>query len=125
MPRPTFIIAEPEPVAALSARKLVLETAKFNVITGYSKAELMELIERFPGADAVVVHTDLIAKGIVAEIDDLKQSIDGKPLILVSPSMAEAAGEGDYLVDSHDPENLLRLLRHLFGDPRPSELTQT
>jgi hypothetical protein len=31
VPRPTFLMAEPE--QALSTRKLVLETAKFNVIT--------------------------------------------------------------------------------------------
>jgi len=33
VPRPTFLMAEPEPEQALSTRKLVLETAKFNVIT--------------------------------------------------------------------------------------------
>ncbi len=33
MPRPTLLIAEPEPEQALSVRKLVLETGKFNVLT--------------------------------------------------------------------------------------------
>ena len=32
--RPAFIVAEPEPEQALSTRKLLLETFKFNVITG-------------------------------------------------------------------------------------------
>jgi len=125
MPRPTFIIAEPEPFGALSARKLVIETAKFNVITGYSKGELIEVFERFPSVDAVVVHRDLIAKAMTESIQELKRAMDGKPLILLSPNLPEDAGQGDYLVDSHEPEELLRLLRKLFGDPRPVEPTAT
>jgi sulfur transfer complex TusBCD TusB component (DsrH family) len=125
MHRPTFIIAEPEPVGALSARKLVIETAKFNVITAYSKAELMEVVERFPAVDAVVVHRDLMARGIETSIQELKRAVHGKPVILVSPSMPEDAGRGDYLVDSHEPEDLLRLLRELFGDPRPAESSKS
>ena len=37
MGRPTILIVEPEPNEALSARKLVVETAKFNVTTAYSE----------------------------------------------------------------------------------------
>jgi hypothetical protein len=34
--RPTLLVAESEPVEALSVRKLVLETDKFNVLTAHS-----------------------------------------------------------------------------------------
>ena len=44
MARATFIMAEPEPEQALSARKLVLETAKFNVITSHSVGETRKLL---------------------------------------------------------------------------------
>src|SRR4051812_48605380 len=43
MARPTLLVAEPEPEAALSVRKLVLETAKFNVLTAHSDEETVEL----------------------------------------------------------------------------------
>ena len=107
----------------MSSRKLVIETAKFNVITAYSKAELKELVERFPAIDAVVIHRDLIAREMAASIEDLKRAINGRPVILVSPNMSDDTGQGDYLVDSHEPEDLLRLLRKLFGDPRPPGAT--
>ena len=40
MRRPTFIVAEPEPDQALSSRKILLETFKFNVITAHSEPEM-------------------------------------------------------------------------------------
>jgi hypothetical protein len=43
MPRPTVLVTEPEPLQALSVRKSVRETAKFNVLTAHSAREAMEL----------------------------------------------------------------------------------
>ena len=63
MARPTFIMAEPEPEQALSARKLVLETAKFNVITAHSVSETRELLQQFPNASALIIHSQLKAWG--------------------------------------------------------------
>ena len=51
MPRATFLIVEVEPPEGISARKLVLETAKHNVITAYSAHEGLELFHRFPAID--------------------------------------------------------------------------
>ena len=42
---------EPEPNEALSVRKLVVETAKFNVTTAYSAAEAKELLQKLPRGD--------------------------------------------------------------------------
>ena len=39
--RLAFLVIEPEPHEALSTRKLVLETAKHNVITAHSACERM------------------------------------------------------------------------------------
>jgi hypothetical protein len=41
-------MAEMEPPEGLSARKLVLETGKFNVITAYSVAEALQTLATFP-----------------------------------------------------------------------------
>jgi hypothetical protein len=39
MPRPTLLVAESEPVEALSVRKLVLETGEFSLLTAHSFRE--------------------------------------------------------------------------------------
>jgi peroxiredoxin len=60
------MIVEPEPNEALSVRKLVVETAKFNVVTAYSTSEAKELLRLFPNVDATV---------IVAETKDCEQAV--------------------------------------------------
>ena len=60
MARPTLVVAETEPVAALSVRKLVLETAKFNVLTAHSAAEAAEIFDKAPQiVSALVIVSDL------------------------------------------------------------------
>jgi hypothetical protein len=56
--RPTLVIAEPEPIEALPVRKLVLETAKFNVLTAHSTREAMDIFESFPNISAIIVLED-------------------------------------------------------------------
>lgn len=58
MPRPTVQVAEPEPGEALSVRKLLQETAKFNVLTAHRGPEAQELFDRFPKLDLVILVDD-------------------------------------------------------------------
>lgn len=117
MPRPTFLMAEPEPEQALSARKLVLETAKFNVITAHSAREALALCEKFPGTDALIVHGTL--EGDCAKVvAQFKRNHANKPAILLSPSPSISCDGVDHSVSSHNPEEQVQLLRQLFGDPR-------
>jgi len=116
MGRPTLLIVEPEPNEALSVRKLVVETAKFNVITAYSTQEASELIGRFPRVDAVVV---------VAEIKDCEKAVAAAkatnaslPIIVLSANRNYPCGAAEYHLSSHEPEELVNALRELFGDPR-------
>lgn len=60
MERPTILIAEEEPGAALSTRKLVLETAKFNVLTAHSTREAITVFQKFPNVSAVVVAESVV-----------------------------------------------------------------
>jgi len=117
MARPTFIIAEPEPEQALSARKLVIETAKFNVITAHSRQELREFLDRYPNVEAVIVHTRLEPGRQGAVCEEVRERVPDKKIIAISPRRGEAQS-ADYELDSHDPEQLVDLLRELFGDPR-------
>jgi DNA-binding response OmpR family regulator len=110
-------MAEPEPEQALSARKLVLETAKFNVITAHSAREARELCQQFPRVDALIVHGSLPgdAEKLVA---DFKRGDGDRRAILLAPSSSTSCAGVDHCVSSHNPEELVQLLRRLFGDPR-------
>jgi len=117
VPRPTFIIAEPEPEQALSSRKLVVETAKFNVVTAHSAGEYIELLSCFPKVDAVILHTGLEGGNIeklIASSRDIKANL---PVIVLDPLARRYSGV-DHTLSSHDPQELVNLLRKLFGDPR-------
>lgn len=117
MARPTFIVAEPEPEQALSSRKLLLETFKFNVITAHSEEEMHELIEYFPRVDAIILHGDTPGSSGNNVIHRLKQKCS-VPIISLSPGRHNVSSEADHVVNSHNPEELLHLLQRLFGDAR-------
>ncbi len=117
MGRPTFILAEPEPDEALSTRKLVLETSKYNVTTAYSSKEAVELLRRFPQVDAVILHDAMggAAKAAAA----VKKQSPGVTLIVLASGHGTGIKGADHAVNSHEPNALLNLLREEFGDPRP------
>jgi hypothetical protein len=122
MIRPAVIIAEPEPANALSVRKIVVETAKFNVLTVHSTEELRQTMEEFPAVRGVILHQDLANGNVKGLTGEIKQRLPEKPLIMLSSRSFPVLG--DYHLDSHDPEQLIALLRELFGDPREMEPNQ-
>ena len=116
MPRPTILIAEPEPNEALSVRKLVVETAKFNVLTAYSAKEGRELLKLFPQIQAMVVVADLM--GCEQTVAAAKSQNPSLPVIVLSANRNSRCGNAEHHISSHEPEDLVNLLRSLFGDPR-------
>jgi DNA-binding response OmpR family regulator len=115
VPRPTLLVAEPEPEQALSVRKLVLETAKFNVITAHSTEEAIALFRLFPNVNAVV----LVQSGKL----DCKRIADWIKTVTDKMSIIGIRCDNvDYSVPSFDPQELLNILRELLGDPRELEL---
>jgi DNA-binding response OmpR family regulator len=118
MARPTLLIAEPEPAHALSARKLVMETAKFNVITAHSGKEALDLFRRFPEVDGVVVHSELRDVSASDIFGKVKQKHGSKPTILLMSGVQRSRTDADYTLPSDEPQELLDLVRELFGDPR-------
>jgi CheY-like chemotaxis protein len=117
MPRPTLLVAEPEPLQALSVRKLVLETGKFNVLTAHSKREALEIFRAFPKLNAAILvgeeglDCNDVAKGI-------KKISNKTPVIYLHASVGGRCKHADHDLSSHEPEALLELVRTLFGDPR-------
>jgi CheY-like chemotaxis protein len=115
--RPAFIVAEPEPDQALSARKLLLETFKYNVITAHSVPETLESVKLFPNANALIVHCGLPEFDAEDAIEMVKKSKGDMPIIALTPNERELKW-ADYVVHSHHPQELLLLVQRLFGDPR-------
>ena len=115
--RPTFLVAEPEAPDGLSSRKLVLETAKFNVLTAHSAKETLAMIEKFPEIDAVVVHVDLDPGSCAELVKEIRQRLQNVLIVVLSPSEHLTCSGADEFVYSHDPEALLKLLRGHFGNP--------
>ncbi|HEV8491071.1 MAG TPA: response regulator [Candidatus Angelobacter sp.] len=113
--RLSFLIIETEPSDGLSTRKLLLESAKHNVITAYSGKEGVETFKRFPNVDAICID---------AELNDLKSSDVAKKarttnpkirIVGLSPRLAARCDWADETMDSHDPAALLKLLEKMGG----------
>jgi hypothetical protein len=104
-----LLMIEPEQPEALSARKLVVETEKHNVLTAYNTRVGMDLLRRFPAVDAVFVHVHCLHErpGLLKEIKDM---VPSTPLIVASPSGMEIPPEADFVVDSHQPGVMVQLL---------------
>ena len=115
--RPTIIVAEAEPGQALSTRKLVLETAKFNVLTAHSTDEALDIFQSFPNA-ACVIAVDGETIDCARILKFVRTIRDDIPLIALSPRQAFKCVPANHHLSSYDPEALVQLMRQLLGDPR-------
>jgi hypothetical protein len=104
-----LLMIEPEQPEALSARKLVVETEKHNVLTAYDTAVGMDLLRRFPNVDAVFVHIHCL-RGHPTLLKEIKSLVPGKPLVIASPLEIDIPPEADFVVDSHQPGAMVQLL---------------
>jgi hypothetical protein len=104
-----ILMIEEEQPEGLSARKLVVETAKHNVLTAYNAKDGLDLVRRFPGVDAVMVHARLL--GTTPDLlEQVRSLCPRKPIILASPYADDGRPEANYVVDSHRPHELVKLL---------------
>jgi len=109
-------VAEPEPNESLSVRKLILETAKYNVLTAHSTQEALDLLHLFPNVNAtVLVMSEAINCETIAE--KVRRLTDKIIVVMLSPVIAKCDG-ADFTLSSHEPEELVALMRSQLGDPR-------
>ena len=111
MLRPCFLVVDREFSSGISTRKLIIETAKFNVITAYNGAEAIETLRTYPAVHGAVVDEhveDLRCAELVAELKKIKPDL---PVIAIGVS--GSCGAADYYVEPFRPEELLGLLRKL------------
>ena len=115
MARAVFLVIEQENPEGLSTRKLVLETAKHNVLTAHSGAEGLEIFARHP-VDAVVVHSaikDVPCGQIVKRVKKQKQ---GMKVIVLTPSQNFTCKGADLVLPSHEPDKLLHALQGIVAN---------
>jgi hypothetical protein len=114
MKRPCILVIDHEFPGTISTRKLVIETAKFNVITAYTSHEGIATLARFPNVDGIVLNAgnhDIPCEELVAQ---MKKMLPNLPIIVTSNSGQDDCGGGDHSVRSFEPALLLEKLRELF-----------
>jgi CheY-like chemotaxis protein len=113
MVRPCFLVIDREFPGSISTRKLVLETAKMNVITAYSAYEAVDTLTQYPAIDGVVIDADIYGMTcaeLTARLRTIKPAI---PVIVISGPGDDDCPGATYHVQSLDPGSLLDALRKL------------
>jgi CheY-like chemotaxis protein len=116
--RPCYLVIDREYAGSISTRKLVIETAKLNVITSYSAAEALATLERFPNVDGIVMDggiEDVPCAELAAQI---KQKYPSLPIIVVASPDFAGCPTADFQLETFEPAKLLDLLKSL--NPRKS-----
>jgi CheY-like chemotaxis protein len=113
MVRPCFLVIDPEFPGSISTRKLVIETAKFNVLTAYSGREAIETLRLYPALDGAVLDEsirDIACQDVVTALKAIKPAI---PIIAIASPRADHCPGADYHLESFDPRKLLEILTAL------------
>jgi DNA-binding NtrC family response regulator len=113
MIRPCYLVVDRETSSGISTRKLVIETAKFNVITAYSSEEAIATLKKFPAIDGVVADAgmdDMPSEDLVASLKKLNAKM---PVIMICTPRTAHCATADHNLQSFDPKVLLALLEKL------------
>ena len=113
MNRPCFLVIDREFPGSISTRKLVIETAKFNVLTAYSGKEALEVFNRFPAVSGIVLDGGLDDVPCADVAREVKQLQPKMPIIVIATPGFTDCPEADYRLESFDPARLLEILRSL------------
>jgi CheY-like chemotaxis protein len=108
--RLAFLVVEVEPGQALSTRKLLLESAKHNVMTAHTGGEGIEMLRRFPKVDAIAIDVGLKDMECSRIAKEMKSITPHVPIIAISPRVADQCEWADEIVSSHEPRELVQLL---------------
>jgi CheY-like chemotaxis protein len=113
MTRPCFLVVDREYSGSISTRKLVIETAKFNVLTAYSAREAVDVLRKFPAVNGMVIDAGIEDMDCCVLIEKLKEISPAAPVILISWPGAKGCKRADHQLESFDPARLLSLLQKL------------
>jgi response regulator RpfG family c-di-GMP phosphodiesterase len=113
MMRPCYLVVDQEYSSSISTRKLVIETAKFNVITAYSGQEAIDTLKKFPAVDGIVVDAGIPEIPCEELVARLKEISPAMPVIAVGSPRHQSCAGADHFVESFQPTPLLALLQSL------------
>lgn len=111
--RPCILIVDNEYPGNIPTRKLVLESAKLNVLTAFTPDEAVQALKRFPNVDGIVLDTQLRCRDCAEVIEDLRGLQPDVPIITVSPSGHAPCGNENIHVSSYEPLQLIEALQKI------------
>lgn len=111
--RLSFLIVESKPGEGLSTRKLLIESARHNVLTAYSSEEGIRLFQRFPNVDVVVIDAEL--KGNERFARQIKEENPKMRVVCLAARIGAKASWADQTINPHDPAGLLKMLEAMGG----------
>lgn len=123
MVRPCFLVIDREFAGSISTRKLVIETAKFNVLTAYSSEEAIATLTAYPAVNGAVVDAQMPQMPCSDLVAALKRIKPALPVIVVSAPGAPPCHDADYELESFDPRTLLGILQKL--EPQQTAAIET
>ena len=112
--RLVVLMVEVEQPEGISSRKLILETARHNVISAYSGDGAIDLLRRFPNVDVAVIHTELEDSQFERLVGEIKKIRPDLPVVALSPFPQGNAEGVDHTLSSYDPQLLLHLLAERY-----------
>jgi response regulator RpfG family c-di-GMP phosphodiesterase len=122
--RPCFLVIDHEFPDSISTRKLVLETAKYNVITAYSGTEAVETLKRYPNVTGIVMNEAVTGMDCASLVKELRAVRSDVLLIVTSSRGVTDCVMADHQLDNFDPASLLKLLRQLAPNPLEHYLSE-
>jgi CheY-like chemotaxis protein len=111
--RPCFLVIDREYAGSISTRKLVIETAKLNVITSYSGAESLAMLDKFPNVDGIVMDGGIEDIPCTELALQIKRKFPSVPIVVVAAPGFSGCAYADFQLETFDPAKLLELLKSL------------
>jgi CheY-like chemotaxis protein len=112
--RLVVLMVEVEQPEGISSRKLILETARHNVLTAYSGDGAVNLLQRFPNVDLAIIHTELEGREFESTVRRLKETRPDLYIVAISPVDSGTLEGVDTVLPSYDPQELLEFLAKRF-----------
>ncbi len=113
--RLSFLLVEKD-TDGLSPRKILIESAKHNVVTAYSPTEGLATFRRFSNVDAIAIDARF-GDDVCGEMaDQVKTTHPQIKIVAFMSSDDHECGWADYRVEPHDPQSLLDVLVKMGGN---------
>jgi hypothetical protein len=112
--RPTVIVVDVITPNALSDLKLVIETAKFNVLTAFNSGEALATARKYD-VDAFVIDSVILDVHPNELTQELRRLYPAKLLVLVGDDSQDGV---DAVIPQGNPALVVEYLMQKFGQPR-------